>query len=210
MMTYLPELLTVFIIHLFAVIIPGPDFAMISRNSFVYSRKTGMCSAIGLALGIIVHVTYSLVGIGFIIARSTVLFSVLKYLGAGYLIYIGYKSLRAKPVITSSNEIETKEDISKFAAIRMGFFSNILNPKVTLFFLALFTQVINPETPVVIKIIYGLGMSTMTFVWFSFVATVLTHKTIKVRFASIRHYIERTLGAILIALGIKVALLSSK
>ncbi len=102
-MLYLTEFLTVAVIHLLAVISPGPDFAMISRNSLVYSRKTGIYSSLGLALGILVHVSYSLVGIGLIISRSIVIFSAIKFLGAGYLIYIGYKALKTK-----SHNLESK------------------------------------------------------------------------------------------------------
>jgi threonine/homoserine/homoserine lactone efflux protein len=95
-MPYLTEFLTVAFIHFLGVMSPGPDFAMISRNSLVYSRRTGIYSAFGLALGILVHVTYSLIGIGLIISKSIIIFSTIKLLGASYLIYIGYKALRTK------------------------------------------------------------------------------------------------------------------
>lgn len=209
-MNFLPEFLTVVTVHLLAVMSPGPDFILISRNSLVYSRKVGLYSAVGLGLGILVHVTYSLVGIGFIISRSILLFSILKFLGAGYLIYIGYKCLKTKPHNEHLDVVAKKDDIGKFAAVRMGFLTNVLNPKATLFFFALFTQVINPSTPKVIQIFYGLEMSMMTFLWFAFVAITLSHNLIRKRFISVQHYLERTFGVILIALGIKVALSSSR
>jgi len=189
---------------------PGPDFVMVSRNTLIYSRKVGIYSAIGLGLGILVHVTYSLIGIGLIISKSILLFSILKFIGAGYLIYIGYRSLRARPHQAQLIENEKQNDLGKFASVRMGFLTNVTNPKATLFFFALFTQVINPETPKAIQMLYGLEMSIMTFVWFAFVAVTLSHKLIKARFASIQHHLERLFGTILIALGIKVALSSLK
>src|SRR3989344_3649310 len=124
-MHYLPEFLTVVLIHLLAVMSPGPDFVMISRNSMIYSRRVGVYSAVGLGLGIMVHVTYSLIGIEFIISRSIILFSILKFIGAGYLIYIGYKCLRAKPQTMQSLETQN-QTMSKFSAIRMGFLTNVL------------------------------------------------------------------------------------
>lgn len=205
-MQFLPEFLTVAVIHLLAVMSPGPDFAMITRNSLVYSRKTGIYSAIGLGLGILVHVTYSLIGIGLIISQSIVIFSVIKYLGAGYLIYVGYKSLRSKPSVQTEASLEHKKDLSIFSAIRVGFLTNVLNPKATLFFLALFTQVIHQTTPLWIQTLYGIEMSVMTAVWFSTVALILSHRIIKKRFTRVQHYVERAMGAVLIALGIKVAL----
>ena len=205
-MQYLPEFLTVAAIHLLGVMSPGPDFAMIARNSLVYSRKTAVYSALGLGLGILVHVTYSLIGIGLIISKSILLFSVIKYIGAGYLIYIGYKSLKAKPVKEHEEKLVKHQDISRLAAVRTGFLTNVLNPKATLFFLSLFTQVINPSTPSGIQLLYGIEMSVATFAWFAFVAVMLSHSIIKRKFRSVQHYVERTMGLILIGLGIKVAL----
>ncbi|MBI2011271.1 LysE family transporter [Candidatus Daviesbacteria bacterium] len=209
-MEYLPIILTVALIHLLAVMSPGPDFIMITRNSLVYSRKTGVYSAIGLGLGILVHVTYSLVGIGLLISQSIVLFNFIKYLGAAYLIYIGYKSLTAKSSKLALDDQNKKEDISKLAAIRMGFLTNVTNPKVTLFFLSLFTLVINPDTPLFVKLFMGLEMAVVTSAWFILVAYFISHDLVKSRLNKIQHHAERFIGIVLIALGIKVALSSAK
>lgn len=205
---FMQEFLIVAGIHLLAVMSPGPDFAMVMRNSLVYSRRTGVLAAVGLALGIMLHVTYSLLGIGLIISQSVVLFNILKLVGAGYLIYIGVKSLlskRAQPgdVLVKENG---KQDLSAVSAIRLGFLTNALNPKATLFFLALFTQVINPGTPLAVKLLYGAEMSVATFAWFAAVATLLTQMRVSNLFSGIRHHIEKAFGAVLVALGIKVAL----
>ena len=208
-MSFYAQLLTITIIQLVAIMSPGPDFAIICRNSLMYSRRTGIYSALGISLGIIVHVTYTLVGIGVIISKSIVLFSTIKLLGAAYLIYIGYKSLKAKP----SKEISTtksKQDLSRLQAIKIGFITNILNPKVTLFFFSLFTQVISPNTPAIIRMLYGLQMFVFTLSWFTLLAIAISHPIIKNRFLSVSHYIEKTMGVILIALGVKVALESVK
>lgn len=213
------EFLLVAGVHWLAVMSPGPDFAMVMRNSIVYSRRTGILAAIGLALGILLHVTYSLLGIGLIISRSVLLFNTIKLLGAAYLIFIGLKSLFAKKETKSeiSKELQaefsnqpSKEDLPTLKAVRMGFLTNALNPKATLFFLALFTQVINPNTAAGIKMLYGAEMSVATFVWFAIVATVLTHKRVSKVFANTKHYFEKAFGAILVGLGIKVALGSHK
>lgn len=210
LMPYLPEFLIVAAAHLLAVMAPGPDFIMITRNSLAYSRQTGFYSSIGLGLGILVHVTYSLVGIGFVISQSIVLYSTIKYLGAAYLIYIGYKSLCSKPHVEMEVTHEKKEDISKFAAIRIGFLTNVLNPKATLFFLALFTQVIDPSTPLWVKLLYGLEMTVVTSLWFILVSYMFSHSQVKSRISFIQKYVERAMGAVLIALGIKIALSSSR
>lgn len=209
-MSFLPEFLLVTAAHLLAVMSPGPDFVMISRNSLVYSRAVGIFSAVGLGLGILVHVTYSLIGIGLLISQSIVLFSIIKYIGAAYLLYIGYQCLRSKPQTATEATAVEEKSMSPLAAVRMGFLTNALNPKATLFFLALFTQVISTETPLFIQILYGIEMSVMTFAWFAVVASILSHKRIKSRFVSIQHYVERVFGVVLIAFGIKVALSTTK
>jgi RhtB (resistance to homoserine/threonine) family protein len=209
-MNYLPEFLTVVVVHLLAVISPGPDFIMISRNSLVYSRRTGVYSALGLGLGILVHVCYSLVGISLILSRSLLLFSVIKYLGAGYLIYVGVRSLAAKAPGPAGGAAARRRDLAPPAAIRLGFLTNVLNPKATLFFFALFTQVIHPGTPKGIQVLYGLEMSVMTFAWFAFVATVLSHAAVQARFAAAQARLEQLFGVVLIGLGIKVALFSRR
>ncbi len=208
-MSFYAQLLTITIIQLVAIMSPGPDFAIICRNSLVYSRRSGIYSALGISLGILVHVTYTLVGIGLIIAKSIVLFSAIKLLGAAYLIYIGYKSLKAKPSKKLAN-LKSKQDLTRLEAIKIGFITNILNPKVTLFFFSLFTQVISSNTPASLRALYGLQMFVFTLSWFTLLAVTISHPIIKNRFLSISHYIEKTTGVILIALGVKVALESAK
>ncbi|MDD5050703.1 MAG: LysE family transporter [Candidatus Pacebacteria bacterium] len=208
---YLAQFFTVVIVHLLAVMSPGPDFVMVTRNSLVYSRKVGVYTSLGLGFGIAVHVTYCLLGIGLLISQSILLFNVIKYLGAGYLIYIGYKSLRAKPQAEKAEEIlKAEKEISPLSAIRIGFLTNVLNPKATLFMLALFTQVINPGTPRLIEGLYGVEMVVMTFLWFSLVSVFFSNPLIKEKISKVQHHIERVTGAVLILLGIKVALSSRK
>lgn len=209
-MSYLPIFLTVALAHLLAVISPGPDFIMITRNSLIYSRRTGIYSAIGLGLGILVHVTYSLVGIGLIIANSIVLFNIIKFIGAGYLIYIGYKSLTSKSSNTSVIVGNQRKDLGRLAAIRIGFITNVTNPKATLFFLSLFTLVITPSTPLLIKILMGAEMSIVTSLWFILVAYLTSHHLVKSKLSGIQHFAEKFIGVVLIALGIKVAFSTSK
>jgi RhtB (resistance to homoserine/threonine) family protein len=209
-MEYLSIILTVALIHLLAVMSPGPDFIMVLRNSLVYSRRSGIYAAVGLGLGILVHVAYSLAGIALIISQSVLLFTFIKYLGAAYLIYVGIKSLRAQ----RSKGVETEEhqriDLTKWQAIRTGFITNATNPKATLFFLSLFTLVIQPSTPFAIKLIMGIEMSVVTFLWFALVALLVSHRAVRRRITGVQHYIERFMGSILILFGIKLAMTHAK
>ena len=208
---FLTQFLTVALVHLLAVMSPGPDFAIVTRNSLMYSRKVGIYTSLGIALGIMIHVGYSLLGIGFIISKSIVLFSIIKFIGAGYLIYIGYKSIRAKaPVDTSEESKPVREDITQWQSLKTGFYTNALNPKATMFFLALFTQVIDPATPKWLQFSYGIEMMIITFVWFALVSLLFSNPLLKRKISKFQHHIERATGVVLLALGIKVALASNK
>lgn len=201
------QFLTVAIAHLLAVMSPGPDFVVVSKNSLSYSRKIGVYTALGVALGIAVHVSYCLLGIGFIISKSIIVFNVIKLLGAGYLFYIGYKMLRSKKVGSEENQIiKKKENFTPIQAVKNGFYVNALNPKATLFFLALFTQVISPGTSDFVKIVYGIEMMVMTFVWFTAVSALFSNGALKSKVHKYQHIVERFTGAVLIAIGMKVVM----
>ncbi len=208
MLAGMSAFLAIVVIHFLGLMSPGPDFALISRNSLCLSRRSGMLTALGLGLGILVHCTYSLLGIGLLISQSILLYNTIKWIGALYLMYIGFKALTHKAAAAKQAAVEMKarRDISPLAALRQGFLCNVLNPKVTLFFLALFTQVIDPSTPLLVQIGYGLWMSFATFAWFAFVASVLSMSVIRAKFERIQGAFERVMGALLIALGLKIAL----
>jgi RhtB (resistance to homoserine/threonine) family protein len=205
-MEYLPIIGTITLIHLLAVISPGPDFIVSVKNSLTYSRKIGIWTAVGFGLGITIHIFYSLAGLALVISKSILLFNIIKLLGAAYLIYIGVQSLLSKSSkLDIGNNIE-KEEISIFSAIKIGFLTNVLNPKATLFFLSLFTFIISPGTPLSVLLIASAIMVINTFLWFSFVATVMTQNKIRSLFERFQGVFNKTLGGMLILLGVKVAL----
>jgi RhtB (resistance to homoserine/threonine) family protein len=193
-------------IHLFAVMSPGPDFAMVTRNSVIHSRRIGIFTALGIAIGMTVHIAYSLVGIGYVIARSIIAFNAVKYIGAGYLMYIGCKSLMsAKPRASAEPSAEGPKRLGPSSALRMGVLTEITNPKATLFFLALFTQVIDPRTPRLMQMAYGAEMFVVGFAWFVLVALFFSHQSVRSRVGVALRTVEKFFGAALLALGVKVA-----
>lgn len=90
------EIIAVAVITVLAVISPGADFAMVVRNSYLYGRTTGLLAATGVAAGVLVHVTYTMLGVGLLIASSTALFTAIKLAGAAYLVYIGVRTFFAR------------------------------------------------------------------------------------------------------------------
>lgn len=203
---YWTEFFTVALIHLLAVASPGPDFAIVVRESVAFGRRAGIFTALGVGTGIFVHVAYSLLGIGLIVSQSIVLFNALKWLAAAYLLYIGIKALRAKPTAPASTELDLAAgDRSPRAAFVTGFVTNGLNPKATLFFLSLFTVVIDPHTPLAIQASYGVYLALATALWFCLVALLFSQQRVRAGFARLGHWFDRLMGAVLVALGVKLA-----
>jgi len=207
-MEYFGEFLTIAVIHLLAVASPGPDFAMVLRQSIVSGRTPALWTSIGIGSGIMVHVAYCLLGLGLIISQSIMLFNLIKLVGACYLLYIGWKSLRANPTTINTDADSSIPVPGASQALRIGFLTNALNPKATLFFLSLFSVVINPETPALVQLGYGIYMSIATAIWFCSLSLFLTQQKIRNFFTRFGHWAERVMGAALIALGLKLALAS--
>jgi RhtB (resistance to homoserine/threonine) family protein len=208
-MPYFGEFITIVIVHLLAVASPGPDFAMVLRQSIVAGRTPALWTSIGIGLGILVHVAYCLLGLGLVISQSIVLFNLIKLIGACYLLYVGWKSLRAQPAEQTAENPAGGVPIPAAAqALRIGFLTNALNPKATLFFLALFSVVIDPGTPAAVQLGYGLYMSLATAAWFCGLSLFLTQPKVRRFFSRFGHWAERLMGALLLALGLKLALAS--
>lgn len=200
------EFFTVALIHLLAVASPGPDFAIVVRESVAHGRRAGVFCALGVGTGIFVHVAYSLLGIGLIVSQSIVLFNALKWLAAAYLLYIGFKALRAQPAASGAvQEQATAPARTPRGAFVTGFVTNGLNPKATLFFLSLFTVVINPHTPLLVQGGYGVYLAVATALWFCLVAMLFSQQRVREGFARMGHWFDRLMGAVLVGLGIKLA-----
>jgi len=203
-MEYIPLIGTAIVIHLLAMLSPGPNFIMAVRNSLTYSRKTGVFTAVGFGLGLIVHVFYCIAGLGIVIAKSILLFNIIKFLGATYLIYLGIQSLCFKKSFVALNDQKHQHDISPLKAIRIGFLTNVLNPKSTLFFLSLFTFVIGPEVPLNIQLLICGIMVLNVMIWFSLVAVFFSQKRIQRVFFKFQKVFSRIFGGILVAIGLKI------
>ena len=194
--------------HLLAVASPGPDFAIVLRQSLAHGRRTAVWTSIGVGTAILLHVGYSLLGLGLLIKSSPLWFAVVKYAGAAYIAWLGVQALRARPreATAESGDADAAAMPGARAAFMTGFLTNALNPKATLFFVSLFVLVVNPATPKLVQAGYGVWMALATMGWFSLVAVGFTREDVRRKFLRHGHWIDRALGVVFLAFAASLAL----
>ena len=212
MFPYLEEYITIALVHLVAVASPGPDFAIVVRHSIAYGRRIAMVTSVGIGLAILVHVAYSLIGVSVLLTTTPWLYRAFTYLAAAYLLYLAIGALRSGPPDKTSPTGDPRNkasspDISAAKAFRIGFLTNGLNPKATLFFLSLFTVIINPHTPVMIKLGYGIYLSASTAAWFCLLSWLLSTSRVAKIIGEKGYWLDRTMGVLLVGLAMKLVLL---
>lgn len=208
-MPYFSEIITTTSIILIGIISPGPDFLLITRNSLILSKRAAIFSALGVSAGAMIHVFYSIIGLGLIISKSLILFSIIKYLGVVYLFYIAFKSLKSHSQKDSDCQ-DIKSNMSCVQAFTMGFLTNVTNPKAILFYLSVFTLVIRPTAPLHLKMFYGVEVFLLAFTWFSLVVLVFSCHLIASKLQKLQNYMEKFISYTFIALGFKVMFTSTK
>ncbi|WP_319759276.1 LysE family translocator [Maridesulfovibrio sp.] len=200
------NLLLIGTIAVLAVVSPGPDFAIIFRNGLRYGRRVGLVTALGIASGVVVHTTYALLGLSYIVAEYVWVLEFVRYAGAGYLIWLGVSAFKPPKKQEGNNAEDGPVLLSLGTSFRQGFFCNVLNPKTMLFFIALFTQVITPSTSLGLKIGIGAFISLIHLIWFMFVVFVVTNNNTQKLVKNWRNVLEKVVGVCLLGLGAKLAL----
>jgi threonine/homoserine/homoserine lactone efflux protein len=205
---YWVEFLTIASVHLLAVASPGPDFAIVLKHSINFGRRAAIITSIGVGAAILIHVAYSLLGIGILIKTTPVLFQVFSYVAAAYLLYLGWGAIRS-PAPKTLNNVKVEKVIqliSDTKAFVIGFLTNGLNPKATLFFLSVFAVAVSPDTPNVIKLAYGLYLAIATGIWFCVLSLFLSSKSVTQFIGENGYWFDRMMGVVLILLAIKLVM----
>ena len=211
---YWLEFLTIASVHLLAVASPGPDFAIVLKHSISFGRRAAIITSIGVGVGILIHVGYSLLGIGILIKTTPLIFQVFSYIAAMYLLYLGLEAIRssAPKHLNNVNDESDESDektvhiISDNKAFMVGFLTNGLNPKATLFFLSVFSVAISTETPNAIKLGYGLYLAMATGIWFCVLSLFLSSRKVRLYIGKKGYWFDRVMGIVLILLAIKLVM----
>jgi threonine/homoserine/homoserine lactone efflux protein len=190
-------------VHLLGVMSPGPDFFLIVKQSLCQGRKISLLTSMGIGTGVIVHIFFCIFGLGIIISKSDIIFNLIIIAGALYIIYMGIQSVLIS-VSLIPIDYNVNEKYNSYTAFGKGFLTNILNPKATLFFLSIYTIIINNNPSTYIQLAYGLWMAIATAAWFCFLSIVLTNHKITKKIELFGPKIQKIMGIVLLIIGFKI------
>jgi threonine/homoserine/homoserine lactone efflux protein len=188
---------------------PGQDTIYILGRSITQGRKAGIVSVLGISTGALFHIAASAFGLSAILMASAIVFSIIKYIGAGYLVYLGIRMLLSKndALGTAFDSASTK--VRYIRIYTQGILTNVLNPKMALFFLAFLPQFINPtkaNSPLPFLFLGSIFLTTGT-IWCLIVAVFSSYVTDTLRQrAGIKRIMEKISGGLFILLGLKLAI----
>jgi threonine/homoserine/homoserine lactone efflux protein len=195
---------TIIAIHIIAWFAPCPLIVLIIRNSLVYSRKSGIWTAVGIALGTFVHISYCVVGIWLVTSISDTALEIIKFLGVGYLAYLGVKTLLIKvDPQKSATESKAHKDISPFNAAKIGFITNTLGP--SLFFASIFATIIASGTPFWVVVFLWVAMPLTSFVMASLFSVFFTQKSFRTFYVKYQYFINMMMGLSLLVFAFLIA-----
>lgn len=188
------------------IMMPGPDFAFITKTTLASGYRAGQATACGIASGLIVHTLAAVLGLSALIAQSAFLFNLMKYAGAAYLFYIGIQSITAKksvpPATLPKEPIALKSYKKYFCG---GFFVNVMNPKAILFNMTFLPQFVIAAKPVIPQLfLLGFISVTTALVWFMLLARFMN--SIRTFFTNekVQFHLQKVTGILLISFGFKL------
>jgi RhtB (resistance to homoserine/threonine) family protein len=203
----LNDFFTFLILSLFVVMSPGIDTALITKRTISDGRKDGYKMALGITTGSLVHTFAAAFGLSAILMQSAFAFEIVKYAGAIYLIYLGLSSFisRKKKIFTSVENQNNSE--MKKSAFKQGLFSNVLNPKVAMFFLTFLPQFVKTGAAETQQfIIMGVIYTVLSITWFFVYVFFINYLREWLMSPKVQRIMDKTTGLILIGFGLKLAL----
>ena len=192
---------------------PGADTMLVMRNVLARGQRAGLLTTLGICSGLFFHATLSALGLSFILLRSAAAFEVVKLAGACYLTLLGgqalWRALRHGAATPTGGDggIIAKRRGGRWRSFTEGLLTNVLNPKVAIFYIAFLPQFIGPSDPVVAKSMALVGIhAALGVVWLSLVTVFLGRMRAVLIRPRIRRAVEATTGAVLIAFGARLAM----
>lgn len=187
------------------ILLPGPDTAIATKNTLSAGKSGGFKTMFGTCCALMIHTLAAVIGLSALIVKSALLFSILKYIGAVYLVYLGFKTLWA---LKNKQELEIADNKYKSKSFfKQGFLTNLLNPKVAVFFLTFLPQFVDSGTQSFIPfLLMGIIYTLLTAIWFIFYIYLVNEISSFMKRPKTKSVIEGITGMILIGFGLKLAL----
>jgi len=199
---------TVVFAHFLALISPGPDFVILVKSAIKNESKKAIGVALGISIANALYIALCLVGVGTLLASSVFIMIGLKVAGGLFLVYLAIQALRAKKSDYASLSVQVnKNEIGNttfFKEFVVGFMSGILNPKNVLFYISLFTVVLTKDVSLTFKVMLGVWMTSVVFLWDAAIVFILSGDRVRRKFAKIAYYIDKVTGAILGLVGFSI------
>jgi threonine efflux protein len=187
------------VLHLVALVIPGPDFLIVTRSS-LRSRGSGVLTAFGVGLSQLVWAVAAILGLSAILSSAAWLYGILKFAGALYLIWLGIKTwLGAKQELANDTPQRTGNPIW------VGLMTNLTNPKAVVFYGTIFSTAIPANAPAWLFLAVVVLVVINTIIWFSLVALMFSMERVQSSYLGLKKWIDRTAGAIMIFFGARLA-----
>lgn len=194
--------LSLFTICLLGAMSPGPSLAMVAKHSLAGGRKNGLATAWAHAFGIGIYAFITIIGLAVVLHQSPLLFKIVSYAGALYLLYLGWNALRSKGGVAA--KLESGETTSVWQSAREGFLISLLSPKIALFFIALFGQFVAAGHDVASKAVIVMTPFVVDGLWYTLMTCLLSSALLLDRIRSKAQLIDRLSGVVLILLALRV------
>lgn len=201
------DFLTFLVLSLFVVMSPGIDTALITKRTITDGRKDGYKMALGITTGSLVHTFAAAFGLSAILMQSAVAFEIVKYVGAIYLIYLGLSSFISRKKKKSTSAEKQNNFEMKKSAFKQGLFSNVLNPKVAMFFLTFLPQFVKTgENATQQLIMMGVIYTLLSISWFFIYVFFINYLREWLMSPKVQRIMDKATGLVLIGFGLKLAL----
>jgi len=190
-----------------AVVSPGPNFLVVSRLALSHSRRSAVGATIGIAVGSLIYAALTMFGLSVLMLRFAWLGDIIRMVGGSYLVWLGIQAWRTRPEDLSPATAEAvKEATSALRGVRAGFLTEITNPKGIAFFLGLFAAAVPEATPLWAKLAVLSAGGVIEVAWYTAVSFALSSGPMLKGYKKAKRTVDRMLGTLLIALGLKVVL----
>jgi len=183
---------------------PGPSLAVVVKNTLFGGSKQGYATAISHGAGVALYAALTALGIGVVIVQSPILFSFIQYAGAAFLVYLGIKALMSKKQSIALDESQQQVNKQSINGWRDGFLIAFLNPKLAIFFLALFSQFVDANASTDQKVIMVSTVGIIDMLWYIIVAFMFSRGPILEKLKANSHIIDKITGSFLILLAARV------